>query len=461
MRSVYFLAWFCAVFMHPAEAVDRLGCYKTACPSSSTDVRRKLSTSIARSIEWIHDQQNLGIWVDIPTSAWITTNIIMSGYVHDDVVCSGAMLSITAVASRSLGKDGNIAGDRWPFLLLVLKATCQPTGKKVKRRISTLMRKKLRDFPRGTFNNFYQYSLAIVALYVNNEQIPMRQVERLMQYLLNNNNKKNEQEIDCTSDTKCMVIIALSAVIKQKALPIYFKEKGETLIKQAVSDIERQIAQRNIQNLITLSHAIQVLQIHCSPLTETLLCGKLMSSLIANQNVSGSFGDLMTTAGMLAPLSGVSLLDLKYFKCTDQKNIVMKSNITQFAESQKIRIEIENDFKRVSSPTSVEMINVEVRVSSEVDGINFMANTWKVTSKFGINALEAMDIASSRDECFKYHVKKTSWGRFVDMVCGIEQNDDQKTYWMFYVNGKTAEVGPEKYILKNKDNISFRYMKSN
>ncbi|MEK7680694.1 MAG: DUF4430 domain-containing protein [Patescibacteria group bacterium] len=55
----------------------------------------------------------------------------------------------------------------------------------------------------------------------------------------------------------------------------------------------------------------------------------------------------------------------------------------------------------------------------------------------------------------------TGMGILVEGVNGVENNNDEKKYWMFYVNGQMSQVGLSQYIVKNADKISLKYEKSN
>lgn len=51
-------------------------------------------------------------------------------------------------------------------------------------------------------------------------------------------------------------------------------------------------------------------------------------------------------------------------------------------------------------------------------------------------------------------------GSFVEEINNIKNDANKKMYWMFYVNGKTAEVGIDQQIVKENDVIEWKYEKS-
>ena len=49
---------------------------------------------------------------------------------------------------------------------------------------------------------------------------------------------------------------------------------------------------------------------------------------------------------------------------------------------------------------------------------------------------------------------------FVTQIHGHSQNQGKKIYWMYYVNGKMANVGANQYKLHNKDHVTWILEKS-
>lgn len=56
-------------------------------------------------------------------------------------------------------------------------------------------------------------------------------------------------------------------------------------------------------------------------------------------------------------------------------------------------------------------------------------------------------------------VKKYDFGMLVNSIDGRENSKDLA--WIYYVNGKSADVGADKYELKEGDKVEWRYIKPN
>lgn len=51
-------------------------------------------------------------------------------------------------------------------------------------------------------------------------------------------------------------------------------------------------------------------------------------------------------------------------------------------------------------------------------------------------------------------------GHFVDEINGTKTDTSSGTYWIYYLNGQSAQVGISQYILKNNDLITWKYTHS-
>merc|ERR1712183_185553 len=142
-----------------------------------------------------------------------------------------------------------------------LKATCHDVKSFRGVNLIKTMKEKLESFPVGEFNNFYQYSMAVLALFVNDIAVSEKYGNQLVQYL-SRDKRRTGRGNTCVSDTECMAIIALSGLLKQKRMSRTFVEVAKTIVRNSVLDIDGQVERGEITNLVTLAHALQVLQIH-------------------------------------------------------------------------------------------------------------------------------------------------------------------------------------------------------
>lgn len=73
-----------------------------------------------------------------------------------------------------------------------------------------------------------------------------------------------------------------------------------------------------------------------------------------------------------------------------------------------------------------------------------------LTVKTGTTALDILTKSQ------KVIIKDTSLGKLVDSIDDVKNGTDNK-YWIFYINGKQASIGADKYKLQNNDSIEWRF----
>jgi hypothetical protein len=77
-----------------------------------------------------------------------------------------------------------------------------------------------------------------------------------------------------------------------------------------------------------------------------------------------------------------------------------------------------------------------------------------------IDAMERLQLIS--DQPFSLVTKEyTGMGKFVEEINGVKNSPTTNEYWGYYINGKSAQIGASSYILKEGDNIEWKYAKTN
>lgn len=91
-----------------------------------------------------------------------------------------------------------------------------------------------------------------------------------------------------------------------------------------------------------------------------------------------------------------------------------------------------------------------------------VSRTFQVTEKVGEDSVATPsakkgDTALSLlENSHKIVVKKYSFGSLVESIDGVINGTDKK-YWIYYVNGKTAEVGADQYKLQQGDVVEWKF----
>lgn len=85
----------------------------------------------------------------------------------------------------------------------------------------------------------------------------------------------------------------------------------------------------------------------------------------------------------------------------------------------------------------------------------------KISTYSGISAKTALDALTkiAEDSNITVDVKKYNFGMLVNAIGGKENSKDLA--WIYYVNGKSPDVGADKYELKDGDRVEWKYQKPN
>ena len=69
-------------------------------------------------------------------------------------------------------------------------------------------------------------------------------------------------------------------------------------------------------------------------------------------------------------------------------------------------------------------------------------------------------VAAQAHPCYQFKYKTYSgMGAYITSICGVAPNHEAKMYWMYYVNGKKANVGVSSYVPNQNDVITWKYEK--
>ncbi|MCP6726461.1 MAG: DUF4430 domain-containing protein [Patescibacteria group bacterium] len=81
---------------------------------------------------------------------------------------------------------------------------------------------------------------------------------------------------------------------------------------------------------------------------------------------------------------------------------------------------------------------------------------YEVTIPQGSSVFDVMQTA--QDQGFTFAGREFSGlGFFVEEIEGKRQNPKERMYWIYYVNGKKAQVGVSLYIIEDNNVITFKY----
>lgn len=103
--------------------------------------------------------------------------------------------------------------------------------------------------------------------------------------------------------------------------------------------------------------------------------------------------------------------------------------------------------KRATLVETPVTVSQTFQVTQKVENDSVVAT---LSAKRGDTALSLLESSH------KITVKKYSFGSLVESVDGLANGTDKK-YWVYYVNGKTADVGADQYKLQPGDVVEWKF----
>jgi len=96
----------------------------------------------------------------------------------------------------------------------------------------------------------------------------------------------------------------------------------------------------------------------------------------------------------------------------------------------------------------------ESKAQLRVEGLSESPQSFEFDIKEGDTAFDLLKETGLDVDYTEY-----DFGIFINAIEGIENDEEKSMNWMYYVNGKKAEIGAREYIVKSDDNIEWKYEK--
>lgn len=108
-----------------------------------------------------------------------------------------------------------------------------------------------------------------------------------------------------------------------------------------------------------------------------------------------------------------------------------------------------------TNPESKEVANadqISIAVTIEINGQKYPLSMPEKST-----AYEAMAKLVADKKITAVFKEFSSLGYFVDEINGVKTDKNAGKYWIYYLNGKPAQLGISQYILKNNDSLTWKY----
>ncbi|XP_028400195.1 transcobalamin-2-like [Dendronephthya gigantea] len=404
------------------------------CDLSSESLPADLTRSVVRSSDWLKKTYGDKSTVLRPYRAGsLFASLRIAGH-YPDVLLSdfkdGQGVSIEETLKNELDsvqkKYGNLSSIPTPQLALITQGVISicnnPADFHGYELIQTLLDGFAKFKIQPDFNNYFGYSLAVIALCNADHFVPDAVILGLIK------GAQGGATVNSV-DINALLLTALSCV-----------KSSSSFVQQLVSKTSRNLVRILISkqskdtgafgNQYSTALAVEALQA-ARVSTKRYRCEKAMRSILTYQknDGDGSFGSILANIQVTPALLGESLISLKKYPCP-------------------------------KGPTPApQEITVHVRLVFDVPSIARTVPEVSVKLAKGATAYVVLELAKLKNSCYTATYKKYSFGRSVTSICGVSSDWKQKQYWMIAINGKASKYGVDSIKPKDGDLITFKYVK--
>lgn len=112
-----------------------------------------------------------------------------------------------------------------------------------------------------------------------------------------------------------------------------------------------------------------------------------------------------------------------------------------------------NDYQTTNKNVT-KLITVKLNINTGQDKLSYNVSVKENSTVYDVLK------TSSKEHNFSLKVTEYSYGIFVEEIAGVANNPDESTYWLYYINGKLANVGSSSQKVKKGDDVLWNYEKT-
>ena len=145
--------------------------------------KKNLTISIAHAVQWIRQQTH-----SFPVlSSDILQVFGLVSYYHHGAECTQNLDLERGIILNKINTNADISGRKLAKYFIGLKTSCY--GNAENKSFVKSLKSKIDKFLEGEFNHFLQFSLAVIALYLHDEEIPSEYGEKIVQNVFTSKKK--------------------------------------------------------------------------------------------------------------------------------------------------------------------------------------------------------------------------------------------------------------------------------
>ena len=140
------------------------------------------------------------------------------------------------------------------------------------------------------------------------------------------------------------------------------------------------------------------------------------------------------------------------------------NTVIQDKEKSLPPVKVEND--KQASPslqitTTTELATTTTEIINPINTtIQINDQKYNLKLKENATAYDAMQQLATDQKITATMKEYKGMGYFLEEINGIKNDNQNNKYWIYYINGQSAQMGISSYVLKNNDLITWKYENS-
>lgn len=169
---------------------------------------------------------------------------------------------------------------------------------------------------------------------------------------------------------------------------------------------------------------------------------------------------------LLITLASASIVFLTKEKnqAANQEQLVKAEKQTELSVGEPVKPKPQSSPKKIAAPEP-EKVEIPQKINQPPEEKNSIvmiidSARFQTTIKPGSSVYDLMNLLKTENKINFSGKNYAELGFFVEEINGIKNNPAGKN-WIYYINGRPAQVGVSNYLIKNNDLIEWKYEEKN
>ncbi|KAM4710123.1 transcobalamin-2 [Discoglossus pictus] len=326
--------------------------------------------------------------------------------------------------------------------VLAMKASCEDMNTPERNKLITRLKRQLHAektnivAKENPLSNYYQYSLGILAMCVNDKKVDTHVIQKLLQAEMNN---KFVHGDTVSIDTEAMAGLSFLCLKRSKLYP----HDLNVQIRNSILNVKQKIVvskntEGSLGNIYSTPLAVQFLSALGTSKDEKE-CSTAIDTLLEAMK-QGKFSNPMMMSQLMPVLHHKSYLDVAKISCTDNKDNLFLSPSSGLLPEVAV---------------GENTISVLFTVEGPSDMVQPFTQVIDIQSQSSI--LDILKTARKENSNLMFETKDSLYGPYLTAINGVQTSVEKRTYWQLLKHPNTSLIeGIADYRPEDGEHLIFR-----